>query len=197
MVVEIIVISSDCLVLKFVFGSVIGKISMIIVSGNRVIRYCLMLNRFIYWVVNLCLFSSREKLIRLLVMIIIMEQRVFCIKVGVVLLVVIKVEIKLILRIIIDRFKIRELQGLFRWWVRMLVWWIMLKVLFKMLISVRILIVIIIGSDWLLFQKNSIVSVSIGKMREDFLWWVFIVLCVWVMNYFYLCRCYNYKNVGW
>lgn len=72
-VVEINVISNVWLVEKFAAGRVIGNISMIIVRGNSVIKYCLILNRFIYWVVNLWLFNNNEKLISLLVIIIMIE----------------------------------------------------------------------------------------------------------------------------
>ncbi len=107
MAAEITATSSDCPVLKFAPGSAIGKTSTIIASGNRAIRYCLMPNRFIYWVANLRPPSSRET-----------DQTAgddhnngvegIRIKVGAASPVAIKAEIKLTSRITTDRLKIRE-----------------------------------------------------------------------------------------
>lgn len=71
--VEINVTSNAWLVEKFAVGRAIGNTSMIIARGNSVIKYCLILNRFIYWVVNLWLPNNNEKLTSLLVIIIMIE----------------------------------------------------------------------------------------------------------------------------
>ncbi|MOA28723.1 hypothetical protein D3C78_1496870 [compost metagenome] len=58
---------------KFAPGSAIGNTRTIIASGNRAIRYCLIPNKFMYWVANFCPPSNNEKPTRPPVTIMMME----------------------------------------------------------------------------------------------------------------------------